>query len=97
MDNAALAAIIFLERGLSPETDRCVICSTSEQPQLGPLLYTADRKDLASNLANRSAAITAERVRTATSAPCTHIQSWSQLESSSQVFRKLCQQTWISR
>ncbi|KAK9839064.1 hypothetical protein WJX74_008669 [Apatococcus lobatus] len=63
MDNAALAAIMFLERGLNAATHRCKICTVGEVPQLGPLQYMARRGEFASLLASQSAALFAEKER----------------------------------
>lgn len=63
MDNAALAAIMFLERGLSTSMQRCQISAVGEVPQLGPLQYMARCGEFATMLASQSAALSAEKVR----------------------------------
>ena len=62
MDNAALAAIIFLEKGLSMTTHRCKITALGETPQLGVLHYVASRSEVASMLRSQDAALKAEKV-----------------------------------
>ncbi|KAK9868352.1 hypothetical protein WJX84_003625 [Apatococcus fuscideae] len=63
MDNAALAAIIFLEKGLSMTTHRCKITALGETPQLGVLHYVASRSEVASMLRSQDAALKAEKER----------------------------------
>ena len=89
MDNAALAAILYLERGLGTGTHRCKISPVGEVPQLGPLQYMARRGEFATMLASQSAALSAERVRLYTcstppplSSPPTLLSSLASLSSS---------------